>query len=91
MHVTISDGINSGDDELLWDGSLGELVDLFLVGEVHPVLPLVGLGEVAVVVNGTSVESWGNDLILELCNAVNLTIAELLEELIEWASTGSSN
>ena len=82
MHVTISDGINSGDDELLGDGSLRELVNLFLVGEVHPVLPLVGLWEVAVVVNGTSVESRRQDLALELWNAVDLTIAELLEELI---------
>jgi hypothetical protein len=67
------------------------LVDLLLVGEVHPVLPFVGLGEVAVVVNGTSVESIGQDFVLKLWNTVNLTIAELLEELIEWASAGGSN
>lgn len=87
LKVTVSYGIDCCDNNVLNLSSLRELIDCVLVDQIHPVLPLVLLGEVDIVVDETTIEGTWQDLLFELdFHGVKLAIADLLELLIEWSA-----
>jgi len=75
LHITISDSINSGHNKLLGNSIPRELINILPVCKVHPVFPLLRLWNIAVIVDGTSVECRWQNLILELRYSLDLTIA----------------
>jgi hypothetical protein len=75
LHITISNGVNSGHNQLLGDSISRELINVLPVCKLHPVFPLLRLWNIAVIVDGTSVESSWQNLILELRYSLDLTVA----------------
>ena len=93
LNETVSDNVNSGHNNLGRLRFFGESIDGFLVDRVHPVFPLVAIDMVTVIVNETSVHLGGQKLLVsrEFLDSFETSIANLLEELIEWASIVSGN
>jgi hypothetical protein len=63
-----------------------KLINIFLVCKVHPIFPLLRLWNVAVIVDGASVKCRWQNLVFELLYSLDLTVAKLLEELVEGTS-----
>lgn len=86
LHETILDGICSSNNYFLYNGALGEVIELFFVGEIDPGFPFVSLWEEAVIIDGTSVKAGWKDFILELGNSIDFTVTDLFEVVTEASS-----
>lgn len=81
--MAVLDLVTGGDDNLLRDRVLGELIQLFFVRKVSPEVPLVRLRGVAIIVNDTLVEDRRRNALLQLSKTLNLSSDDCLEVLVE--------
>ena len=93
LDVTVSLRVHRRYDDVLHLGIFAEVVDVFLVNIVHPVLPLVLLFVVNVVVDLTLVEdAWEQFLVsLELGEVLDATVADLLQVAVNHSAIVSVN
>jgi hypothetical protein len=90
LEVVVADGINSCDYDILHLSVFRELIKSVFIDKIHPVLPLILFREINVIIDKPTIESRRKNLFLKFYfHSIELTIANLLELHIEWASVFS--
>jgi hypothetical protein len=64
-HVAVLDLVRGGNDDLIGDSILGELIEFIFVDEVVPGLPRIKIRLVAVIIDGTLVKARWTNLMLQ--------------------------
>ena len=86
LHVRISHSFWSCHNDILNLSASWEFIDLFLINEIHPMLPYVISRIIKIVINHSSVELTWKNLPAEFLNALNFSGANCFEPLIEGAT-----